>query len=594
MVKKNFVNIINNRFPKINSAYIVGLVIISVLLIFAYFDPKSSVFRIHDFLDHIFVLNYLRGKDLNILDIGANIENIFDGVPNSALGINDFSLEHNLYWILNPFLAATINDSFARLVGYSALFGIVVTLFHTNPYRNKIALISSLYFGLAPYIPTYVYTLAFQALIVYCIILITKDKKRKIAWIGLFVSTQFSSFTYGGFALVLILFVWVMYLIIIKSDLSRIISRIFLLVSFGYGIGLIKTFYLLFFTNFESHRTEWAPLNPILLPVSILEKSFNIMTIIRNLTIFGDGNSFDGLFPFRSNLFYNYIPGVMFIIIVVGLVRFTSKLVSARKNKSYMLNRILRENFNFKCITIISAFILVFSIPYALESTNTYNLAQLMPIPFQFSRFTSLLSLSWSLLAAAVLVSIFPVRSFSASIFLNLLIVVTLFQGVVTHVGIQGRLLNLTALGREQTIEEYYDVENYRKIKKLFDGITPQYKVLSVGTDPMIAAFNGMSTLDGYVYNYPVEYKHKFREIIVKELDKDLELRSYYDHWGSRVYMFLSSPKIEESEFNWCAASKMGAKFVISPLEMDKKTELKRVGKVQNISLFKLNDKLCS
>ena len=55
--------------------------------------------------------------------------------------------------------------------------------------------------------------------------------------------------------------------------------------------------------------------------------------------------------------------------------------------------------------------------------------------------------------------------------------------------------------------------------------------------------------------------------------------------------MFLSSPKIEESEFNWCAASKMGAKFVISPLEFDKITELKRVGKVQNIYLFKLNDK---
>jgi hypothetical protein len=125
MVKKNFVNIFNYIFPKINSAYIAGLVIISVLLIFAYFDPESSVFRIHDFLDHILVLNYLRGKDLNVLDFDANIENIFYGIPNAALGINDFSLEHSLYWILNTLSmerAHQIDEQGFQLHLSSALF----------------------------------------------------------------------------------------------------------------------------------------------------------------------------------------------------------------------------------------------------------------------------------------------------------------------------------------------------------------------------------------------------------------------------------------------------------------------------------------
>ncbi len=55
---------------------------------------------------------------------------------------------------------------------------------------------------------------------------------------------------------------------------------------------------------------------------------------------------------------------------------------------------------------------------------------------------------------------------------------------------------------------------------------------------PAIALYNGLSTADGYWVNYSLDYKHRFREIMASELAMDKSLRSYFDNWGSRCYLF--------------------------------------------------------
>lgn len=44
--------------------------------------------------------------------------------------------------------------------------------------------------------------------------------------------------------------------------------------------------------------------------------------------------------------------------------------------------------------------------------------------------------------------------------------------------------------------------------------------MISVGIYPAAAAYNGFHCLDGYSNNYPLEYKHAFRQIMEGELDK--------------------------------------------------------------------------
>ncbi len=67
-----------------------------------------------------------------------------------------------------------------------------------------------------------------------------------------------------------------------------------------------------------------------------------------------------------------------------------------------------------------------------------------------------------------------------------------------------------------------------------------EYRVGCLGIEPAVAIYNGFYTIDGYSNNYDVEYKHRFRKIIAKELEKNDYNRSYYDDWGNRCYLLSS------------------------------------------------------
>lgn len=63
------------------------------------------------------------------------------------------------------------------------------------------------------------------------------------------------------------------------------------------------------------------------------------------------------------------------------------------------------------------------------------------------------------------------------------------------------------------------------------------YRVISVGIYPAAAAYNGFYCLDGYSNNYPLEYKHTFRQIMEGELKKNDYIRDFFDNWGNRCYI---------------------------------------------------------
>ena len=65
-----------------------------------------------------------------------------------------------------------------------------------------------------------------------------------------------------------------------------------------------------------------------------------------------------------------------------------------------------------------------------------------------------------------------------------------------------------------------------------------QYRVVSLGIDPAAAYYQGFYCLDGYLNNYSLDYKDKFRKIIQPELDKSEYLADYYDDRGNRCYLY--------------------------------------------------------
>ena len=109
-----------------------------------------------------------------------------------------------------------------------------------------------------------------------------------------------------------------------------------------------------------------------------------------------------------------------------------------------------------------------------------------------------------------------------------------------------------------KTFDNYYKFNDYAYIKN----IVKDSRVLSVGLDPMVAVMNDIRVIDGYHTIYPFSYKIKFRKIIVKELEKNIIFKNYFDNWGNRVYAFYNDEN--DILLNFKAAKKLNANYVIS------------------------------
>lgn len=106
------------------------------------------------------------------------------------------------------------------------------------------------------------------------------------------------------------------------------------------------------------------------------------------------------------------------------------------------------------------------------------------------------------------------------------------------------------------------------------------YRVAHLGISPAPALMHGFYTVDGYSNNYPLEYKHRFREVIAAELEKNEEVRVYFDLWGNRCYLFNSitgnymrlqkgnSLVYEGLEFDMDALRELGCEYLFSGSEI--------------------------
>lgn len=86
--------------------------------------------------------------------------------------------------------------------------------------------------------------------------------------------------------------------------------------------------------------------------------------------------------------------------------------------------------------------------------------------------------------------------------------------------------------------ESFYAEELMQELEDAIGRDMGTYRIAHVGIDPAPALLHGFYTVDGYSNNYPLEYKHQFRRVMEKELEKAPETAGYFDTWGSRCYLF--------------------------------------------------------
>jgi hypothetical protein len=91
------------------------------------------------------------------------------------------------------------------------------------------------------------------------------------------------------------------------------------------------------------------------------------------------------------------------------------------------------------------------------------------------------------------------------------------------------------------TFRQFYDRQLFEEVKH---AIGPDYReqpLACLGIFPSIPQYHGLYTLDSYQNNYPLAYKEAFRPIIAPTLERVPDLKTYFDAWGSRCYLFSES-----------------------------------------------------
>ena len=130
----------------------------------------------------------------------------------------------------------------------------------------------------------------------------------------------------------------------------------------------------------------------------------------------------------------------------------------------------------------------------------------------------------------------------------------------------------------------YYEPDQFREVADfIWDeyGLEQdQYRVGNLGLEPAVAITNGFYTIDGYSSVYSLSYKHKFRKVIEKELEKNEYNRQYFDEWGNRCYLFSSEyyivpylskythPHFDDLELNVLALKDLGCRFLLATGEI--------------------------
>jgi hypothetical protein len=142
---------------------------------------------------------------------------------------------------------------------------------------------------------------------------------------------------------------------------------------------------------------------------------------------------------------------------------------------------------------------------------------------------------------------------------------------------------------KKPSVKEFYAEQQFNEIQEYIGHPVEEYRVASIGIHPAIAQFNGFYTLDTYNNFYPLTYKYKFREIIEKELSKNKTIRTYFDEWGGRCYIFTdelgkhymfskkSKKKLENVELNIDAFKKLGGRYIFSAIPIVNAEENKLV-----------------
>ncbi len=507
------------------------LVLVLYLLLYVVQGKDSHIF-IDDNLDD----NFIKYKVL--ADNGALFANPETEIPNylggfpKKLFVQLLPVVQLLFFVLPPLGALFVNAVLMHALAFVGMYLLLRRHILSEAEELVVCGVATC-FALLPFWPPGGLSVAGFPLALNTFLNFQKREARLFDWIVLAFVPLYSLFAqYFVFFIFCIAVFWV-YTTIRERKINWLflLSIVFFTAVFAVvNIGLIR---LTFFSDFVSIREEMKP-DYIGFAQAVLRTGKNFLL---------------GQWHVQSLQTVIILPLTVFVLV--------HSLITRNLQKEFLLVLVLT---------------IIFSLIYGFNKWHVVSIIEnriAFMKKFAWSRFYYLNMLTWSALFALGLMYLNRTFTKHGGTIVAVLISLQVVYCFANRHEVMG------AIKGEPTYREFFAEELFRKIDEHIGEDKTSFRVGSIGLHPAIAIYNGFYTVDGYHAYASLEYKHKFRKIIERELEKSPHYRQFFDDWGSRIYLLNSElesysvkkgsgKSIDNLELNIDAFKALGGVYIFS------------------------------
>ncbi len=519
--------------------FVCGALLVILYQLPTFILGSDAVLPIHDHLDGDHVMRILASRDNRLLDHNAVIPEVMNGLSrrNFPSGLNVTMV---LYALLPPLAALLLNDLAVRLVAFVGMYLLLAHHVVKDTFRSRLIAFSvAVCFALVPFYTAYGLSVAGQPMLIHVFLRLQSGLARWHDYASIMIFALWSYLVLSG---------WILLLGLLAMLAVRIATTRKIPVLFLAGLALL----------FVTFAVVEHPLIVAFL-TDASEVSHRVERFIPTISWKDAISGTIGLF-----LRTQYHSGTIY----TALILFTAALAIPmwwphRKARSLIVG--------IACIHLA----------YLTVQFLSPRLGDTVPIlqAFQWDRVYVLLPVAWMVLFALALDAL-PV--FRAWRWLPSLLLIGQFAtGLAASPETRANLARLVGQHTDlPSYDAYYAPALFERVADLIETDRSTYRVISLGLPPAVAQYNGFFTLDSYQYDYPLEYKHRFRRIIAPELAKSDAIRIYFDHWGNRCYAFAAElgrdwmvgkdcdRVVTNLAFDLAALREMGGRYILSALPL--------------------------
>jgi len=528
-----------------HKSFIISFLLLLLFFAFIIFLGEDASIRVHDNLEaNIAWYKSLADQHLLFASSYTPNETVMQA-PRIAFG-SEWSLIAWLFVWFKPIVAYNINVILMSLV---AFVGTHLFTKNTLKLSPKIAPFVALGFALLPFWFSGGLSSAGQPLLFWSFDRILKKHNSAIDWIIFILFPFYSSLILSG------LFMMVLMIGYFGMNFLKKESKV------AYGAGILSLFILTIGYILVDYRL-FLDILKIGTPAGFIPHRVEFM----------QGNTFAECLKATKNSFLggqNHFPS-FHTYLILPLVCF------------YIIYGFVKQK---KLVTIVLCLIILGIIAIIDGFWNFAGFETLkdkLPIlkAIQFDRFYSLYPILW--FGVFVLI----IRELSKKIAIGLAsiqVVIVLFSNQLV-----GDYIKKTTTGREYvSYREFYAEHLFSKVKTVLKrDKNPNKRVGMVGLHPAIAQYNQIPTIDGYAVLYSLAYKHQIQAIIQPELNQNKFIKNYFEHWGSRCYLFDNQAVIsgdgilkkqkcctEKLDYNFEKLKQLKCGYILSAIEVKQPSE---------------------